>query len=228
MVYPWPFAAMSSQGIWWEDLLQATVVRYHLNNKLTELFDIPRGDTLNEPVFIFGRRGQKFDASVTEWPRFSTKNREEFDKWVWSQVEVVVEFVNNHDHPAEIYWIHGTSAKNSLTVEPGETKTHTTMLSHEWWVRDARVDTRHDSPGRWKLTQNSMLISWKITSDEDSQKLVIPKRNCYDLSGHCSFWQGQGECKKNPVFMDDSCALTCGKCTKDKDVDTSESGKDEL
>jgi hypothetical protein len=36
MVYPWPFAAMSAQGIWWEDLLQTTVVRYHKSNDLTK------------------------------------------------------------------------------------------------------------------------------------------------------------------------------------------------
>jgi curved DNA-binding protein CbpA len=228
MVYPWPFAAMSTQGIWWEDLLQTTVVRYHRSNKLTEFFDIPSGDELKAPLFVFGRRGQKFDASSTNWSRLSTSDREVFDKWMWDQIKVEVEFVNHHDHPVEIYWIHGTSAKNSLKLEPGASAGHTTMLSHEWWVRDARVDTRKDSPGRWKLTKESMLISWKITSDEQHQQLVIPLRTCYDLSGHCAFWKQKGECQKNPVFMTGECALTCKKCTKDEESNSEGLGKDEL
>jgi hypothetical protein len=228
MVYPWPFAAMSTQGIWWEDLLQTTVVRYHRSNKLTEFFDVPNGDELKEPVFIFGRRGQKFDASSTNWSRLSTSDRGVFDKWMWDQIKVEVEFVNNHDHPVEIYWIHGTSAKNSLVLESGASAGHTTMLSHEWWVRDGRVDTRKDSPGRWKLTPESMLISWKITSDEQHQQLVIPLRKCYDLSGHCKFWKFKGECQKNPVFMQEECALTCEKCTKDEESNSEGQGKDEL
>lgn len=226
MVYPYPFAAMSSQGIWWEDLLQATTVRYHRSNKLTEFFDIPNGDDLKDPVFIFGRRGTDFNSSASNWSRLATSDRETFDKWVWQSIETRVEFVNEHDHPVEIFWIHGTSAKSTLQLDPGASEFHTTMLSHEWWVRDARVDTRPDSPGRWKLTQNSMLISWKITDDRQDQKLVIPLRTCYDLSGHCTFWSSQGDCNKNPRFMQEQCAKTCNVCETDTNEETS--GNDEL
>jgi hypothetical protein len=181
---------MSTQGIWWEDLLQTTVVRYHRSNKLTEFFDIPNGDELKAPLFVFGRRGQKFDASSTNWPRLSTSDRGVFDKWMWDQIKVDVEFVNSHDHPVEIYWINGKQAtKSPLILEAGASEIHTTMLSHEWAVRDARVDARKDSPGRSKLTKNSILITWKITSDEQRQQLVIPLRKCFDLSGHCGDWE---------------------------------------
>lgn len=104
MVYPWPFAAMSSQGIWWEDLLQTTVVRFNRSNSLTKFFDIPPGDQLNAPFFVFGKRGMDF-ADKTHWTRLEgTRDREVFDKWMWKQLEVKVEFVNNHDHPVERKW----------------------------------------------------------------------------------------------------------------------------
>ena len=101
MVYPWPFAAMSSQGIWWEDLLQTTVVRYHRSNELTEFFGVPKGDVLDKPLFLFGKRGQKFRDPATWERRLSTDNREVFDAWVWESLEVPIIFVNKHDHPVE-------------------------------------------------------------------------------------------------------------------------------
>jgi hypothetical protein len=41
MVYPWLFAAISSQGIWREDLLQATLVWFHRLNDLTNISTFP-------------------------------------------------------------------------------------------------------------------------------------------------------------------------------------------
>jgi len=64
------------------------------------------------------------------------------------------------------------------------------------------------------LTVNNALISWKITSDEDLQRLVIPLRTCFDLSGHCQRWHYMGECQKNPRFMKLQCAKTCNECTE--------------
>ncbi|CAJ1945074.1 unnamed protein product [Cylindrotheca closterium] len=214
MVYPYPFAAMSDQGIWWEDLLQTTVVRFHRSNKLTEFFEIPKGDTLEAPIFIFGKRGTKFDKDG-HFTRLQTRDRMTFDRWVWQQIELTVLFVNEHDHPVEVYWIHGTSANKKMILQPGETSVHNTKLSHEWWVRDARTDTHRDSPGRHRLTDNNSLISWKITNDVDMQRLAIPKRTCFDLSGHCPYWHYHGECRKNPNFMRDQCMLTCAFCEKD-------------
>ena len=102
MVYPWPFAAMSSQKIWWEDLLQTTVVRYRRSNELTEFFGIPDGETLATPIFLFGKRGQRLrDVASGEKGRLATADRKEFDAWVWDQLMVSVVFVNKHDHPVE-------------------------------------------------------------------------------------------------------------------------------
>ncbi len=100
MVYPWPFAAMSPQGIWWEDMLQTTVVRYHRSNELTEFFGVPKGEDLDEPLFLFGKRGQKFN-DMDSWERLSTNKRAVFDSWVWQCLEVPITFVNKHNHPVE-------------------------------------------------------------------------------------------------------------------------------
>jgi len=216
MVYPYPFAAMSSQGIWWEDLLQTTAVRFHRSNTLTEFFGIPKGDSMTKPIFVFGKRGESFEGSKNSWGRLETNSRNEFDSWMWEQIGVQVTFINHHNHPIELYWIHGTKASLKVVLEPGEESVHTTRLSHEWWVRDARTDTHRDSPGRWKLTDNSMLIKWKILSDAHNQELIIPLRECYDISGHCGFWEQRGECNKNPTFMEEQCSKTCKMCSEDE------------
>lgn len=57
----------------------------------------------------------------------------------------------------------------------------------------------------------------QTTSDEHNQQLIIPLRKCYDISGHCPWWWGQGECTKNPNFMREQCPKTCGVCTPDVD-----------
>jgi curved DNA-binding protein CbpA len=217
MVYPYPFAAMSDQGVWWEDVLQCTSVRFHRSNALTTFFNIPNGENVEKPIFIFGKRGQKFDNSTDQWARFETTSRKEFETWMWDQIKIRVTFVNRHDHPVEVYWMHGTRAHTKMVLQPGQESNHFTRLSHEWWARDVRTDTHRDSPGKWKLTDNSTLKKWKIVDDRSNQLLVVPLRRCYDLSGHCMFWQQRGECAKNPGFMRDQCALTCEFCTTDDD-----------
>ena len=230
MVYPWPFAAMSSQGIWWEDLLQTTSVKYEGHNKLSELFDIPPGDSLKEPVFFFGKRGQSLDNPSVSWARLSTGKREVFDNWVWDQLQVKVEIANQHDHTVGIYWLNGKKAKTApVILEPGQSYFMTTMLSHEFWVLDMRLDTRADSPRKKIVTNNSKLISWKITSDEPRQRLIIPLTKCLDLSGHCLAWAQQGECTRNPGFMHVDCRKSCNTCAEDEQEKRNEtSGNQEI
>jgi len=80
-----------------------------------------------------------------------------------------------------------------------------------------RVDRRKDSPGRYRLSAQSMVARWKITSDEKFQRLIIHPKTCIDLSGHCPFWDSQRECRKNPTFMAEVCPLTCKLCKEDED-----------
>jgi hypothetical protein len=222
IVFPYPFAGMSSQGIWWEDSLQTALVRFHRKNDVADFFGIPSGDELREqgkPIFVFGRRGQTMNNdSVKSWPRIQTNDRKAFETWAWEQIQILVLFVNHHSHPVEIYWIHGTRAHlKETSLDPGATFRHTTMLTHEWHARDARVDTHPSSPGRWKLTEESTIKSWKFTNDTSPQTLIIPRRLCFDLSGHCTFWKHQGDCNRNPGFMNSQCPLSCNVCSREQE-----------
>lgn len=219
MVFPYPFAGMSSQRIWWEDLLQTVQIRFHKSNDLSRFFDIP--SEMDAPVFLFAQRGKPL--AKESFVRLQTSDRQEFETWVWKQIQIEVEFVNQHSHPVEIYWIHGNTAHLKVTLEPAHSNTITSMLSHQFWARDARVDTRDDAPNRYKLTDDSSMGSWKILNDTNPQQIIIENKTCFDFSGHCPFWKGQGECRKNPNFMHDVCRKTCKICTQDQT-----SVKDEL
>jgi DnaJ domain/ShK domain-like len=214
MVFPYPFAGMSSQGIWWEDVLQTIRIRFYRNSELSRFFGVTAEQANDKPVFVFGKRGTPLTAETApDLPRIHTDQREAFEAWAWQQIEVHVIFVNRHDHPVEIYWIHGSKAHKKLVLDPGESSSHNTMLSHEWYVRDVRIDTHPGSPGRYKLTTESSLGSWKITSDESPQELVIEAHQCFDLSGHCQFWHHHEQaCRTNPGFMWVYCQKTCNKC----------------
>ena len=214
ILFPYPFAAMSPQGIWWEDLIQTVKVRFHRENDLTKYFGIEHGDILSQshkPIFVFGKRGQILSKDFT---RLQTDDRTTFEHWMWKQLSLDVTVTNQHDHDIEVYWIHGTTAKLEMTLKPQESYRLTTMLSHEFYARDARVDTMKSSPGRHKLTKNSSIMTWKIIDDQIID-YVIPRRICMDLSGHCSFWNHHGECHKNPGFMKEQCMLTCLFCSAD-------------
>lgn len=233
MVFPYPFAAMSPQGIWWEDLLQTVQIRFHRGNDLTRFFGIPDPEEYRAsglPIFMFGRRGQPLQAE--QFTRVQTKYRQEMEKWVWKQLEVGVKFINQHWSAVEVYWVHDTAAQLKETIQPGEEATQTSMLSHEWYIRDVRIDSRDDSPGRYKLTRESSMGSWKILNDTSPQEIVIKTLDCMDLSGHCKFWEVQGECRKNPGFMNTECPLTCNLCKvqshKNETEEEKGGSKDEL
>jgi len=226
IVFPYPFAGMSKQKIWWEDLLQTVQVRFHRSNDLSKFFGIPHTDEMKEPMFLFGKRGQRLSDPFT---KLSTSDRQSFENWTWQQIQVVVEFHNRHTHPVEVYWITGTSARLQATLEADHRSTMTTMLSHEFFIRDARVDTRPDSLNRNRLTPNTKIASWKIVDDTHMQNLTILPKACYDLSGHCPSWYRRGECKKNPQFMTQYCKKTCKLCTDaDDDVLRATKMHDEL
>lgn len=231
MVFPYPFAAMSSQGIWWEDLLQTMRIRFYKSSELSRFFDVTRDQADATPVFVFAKRGTQLTAETAPLlPRIATKNRQEFETWAWEQIRVEVVFVNHHSHSAEIYWVHGSKAHKRFDLAPGEeSPIQITMLSHEWYVRDSRTDTHHNAPWRYKLTTECSLGSFKITSDNDNnnnnnnssdddandgpQRLIIAANQCIDLSGHCQFWNNHDDaCRTNPGFMWEFCQKTCGQC----------------
>ncbi|KAL9189144.1 hypothetical protein ACHAXT_011634 [Thalassiosira profunda] len=241
MVYPYPFAGMSAQSIWWEDLLQTTSVRFHRSNELMRYFNIDiSGEDMKEPLFLFANRGAELPeeggnfewtddkhGNVTPDRQFflhRTTNRGSFEGWVWRMIEVKVVFNNRHAHPVELYWLNGRRAEITQTIDPHSTVAHYSKLTHEFYTRDARVDKWDGSPGRWKLSPNSSLGRWKIGVEgeegapvgEDGTVVIdIPSLGCIDLSGHCGFWEQQRQCNENPGFMREKCELTCGHCNND-------------
>ena len=46
---------------------------------------------------------------------------------------------------------------------------------------------------------------------------MIEPKVCFDLSGHCGFWNSRRECEKNPRFMGEVCRKTCELCTEADD-----------
>lgn len=228
IVFPYPFAAMSSQGIWWEDLLQTGLVRYHRENDLSRFFGVPHGDDLRKsgkPVVVFVRRGEP----LSKFASFASADQQEMESWVWKQLQIHVEFKNEHSHPVELYWIHTNKAKKRKTIPPGESCFSITMLSHQWIARDERIDRFEGSPNRRSLSPNSLLGDWKIVSDTQ-RVIVIEGKSCMDMSGHCQRWSNYprpGECNRNPRFMHEKCPLTCGVCME-KSLDANQTNHDEL
>lgn len=253
LVFPYPFAGMSPERVWWEELLQTISIRFNRSNDLSRYFNVPNGDDMTEPLFIFLKRGTALGGDSFEYDDeskssgggkshiLSTSNRDSFESWMWSMIEVKVEFINLHSHPVELYWIHGGKATMKVTLEPNRSSTHYSKLTHEFYARDNRVDTWAGSPGRWKLSTDSGLGRWKIgvagedgthIEEDGSVVVVVPHKSCVDLSAHCSFWANQNQCKNNENFMRDKCKVTCGYCSSDgagesNDGD-SRASKDEL
>ena len=279
ILFPFPFAGMSPQGIWWEDILQTASIRFRRGNDLTRYFNINGvNEDMTEPIFIFLKKGiylggdedessddddneeeEESSSDDDEENGFMNRYRDEegetfsvyatndhgaFEKWMWTRIEVKVIFVNQHSHPVEMYWISGNRAHIKHTIQPQEEWVFYSFLTHEFYGRDARVDDWDGNAGRHKLTTNSSLGRWKIgianDADDDEEQqhdddssndskqqqqtqiiredgsvviTILPKQ-CLDLSGQCSFWAqpGQNQCKENPSFMHEKCAMTCGAC----------------
>jgi curved DNA-binding protein CbpA len=229
MVFPYPFAHMSSQGIWWEDLLQTIRIKFYRTSELSKFFNVTATDVNEKPMFIFGKRGTPLNYDTARnLPRLHTRSREQFEAWVWEQIQVRVRFINRHTHPIELYWVHGTTANLKEIVQPNHDVWHTTMLSHEWYVRDVRVDTYKDAYGRYKLTTDSSLGTYKIKNDSNPQEIIIQPNQCFDLSGHCSFWHHhENACHTNPNFMREHCQKTCGTCANSTKDDNSNDDDDD-
>ena len=39
-----------------------------------------------------------------------------------------------------------------------------------------------------------------------------PSPSCTDKSQHCNYWARNGECQKNPSYMNESCRKSCNLC----------------
>ena len=126
---------------------------------------------------------------------------------------------HTHTHNPTVYWIHEKQAIIKKTIQPNESAPLITVLSHEWWVRDATTDTHQDiQPNLGKNQLTDMTCLWRVKILLDTRtEYIIPRRTCYDKSGHCPRWNMHGqECTRNPVFMHKICPVTCQQCTQHK------------
>ncbi|KAL7534268.1 hypothetical protein ACHAXR_008961 [Thalassiosira sp. AJA248-18] len=219
IVYPWPFAGMSNQHVWWEDLLQTASIRFHRSNELTRYFNIGSGEDMTEPVFVFSKRGAMLGESIghdggTNFATYATRDRESFETWMWSMIEAKVVFHNNHHAPVELYWITGNRANIKQVIAPNTSSIHYSMITHEFYAR-ALATGRFGVEGK----------GGSPPIGEDGSVLInIPLKDCLDLSGHCQFWANQNQCNENPSFMKDKCMLTCGHCSNVQEDQTCENG----
>ena len=225
MFYPYPFAGILAGGIFWETMLQTTKVPYTRENDMTRFFKIPKGDALREsgkPIFLFGRRGEPLSQNLE---RIQTSSHEELEEWVWDKMKVTVEFVNKHSHPVLGYLIQdeGNNTQSLFQLDPGESTEIATRLSHEFWVKDARVDTHPDVLQKpTKFTQESMVGVYNIDSDEIGQQIVIHPKSCFDFSGYCVEWKQDGACTnrkdgKDVTFVQELCPFSCQICNDKND-----------
>ena len=108
MVFPYPFAGMSEQQIWWEDILQTMYVSLTEHEApLAEFFGLSLDDPQwNKPVFIYGKAGSTFETG-SQFSRIQTTNRDEMESFVWEHLQVKIEFVNRHSHAVELFWMDG-------------------------------------------------------------------------------------------------------------------------
>jgi len=51
-------------------------------------------------------------------------------------------------------------------------------------------------------------LSPQVTSTEPSSEPV----SCLDSVSYCPYWAAQGECQRNPAYMEVRCKQSCGKC----------------
>jgi hypothetical protein len=219
--FPYPFAGYSAQKIWWEDILQTIMYEYddteNENDKLMQqFFDLPKSpQEMMEPILFFGKRGDKLLPQNLR--RFQTSNWEEFNSWVWNQLQVHITFVNLHKHPVELFWMQGNKGTLKATIPPGMLHNEVSMVGHEWRLRDARVDRVFPTQASalHRLDPSTLVVKQHvIVSDDPHQTLIIKNKPCIDLSSQCRPWAQRGECTINPTFMEVNCPVSCTTCDK--------------
>eukprot|EP00656_Telonema_subtile_P013459 TRINITY_DN16838_c0_g1_i2.p1 TRINITY_DN16838_c0_g1~~TRINITY_DN16838_c0_g1_i2.p1 ORF type:complete len:211 (-),score=33.60 TRINITY_DN16838_c0_g1_i2:158-790(-) len=164
-----------------------------------------------QPVFVLLKKGQKLNEAET----LETTSHEEFQAWMWTQLAVVVKFVNRHRNPVEMWWINGQRAVQKGVLGVGEEFHHTVHLSHEFWA----VDTTVKDVKRSRLFRKSSVVAiWKA-EQPGMQHLTIQDRECMDYDQSCNYWAkrfdrrtGRPECENNAGFMKIQCPFSCGQC----------------
>lgn len=224
LVFPYPYAGLSKQGIWWEEFLQTVKVRYHHSTKLTRFFDIPHRDNLQAPVFVFVKMGN----TLKDYKRLQATQRAKFTHWMWNNLIVEnVKFINRHKNEVDIWWVHDDQVKYHSSVPSDHVATMDAKLSHTFWIRDSRVN-KHLTPEeegklllKDRLSENSTLQVIQIVNDDKNQTFDIGIKACMDLSTTCEGWKLAYNCTSNDSwaqsYTNKYCRKSCGKCTAAQD-----------
>eukprot|EP00658_Telonema_sp_P-2_P037953 TRINITY_DN27287_c0_g1_i1.p1 TRINITY_DN27287_c0_g1~~TRINITY_DN27287_c0_g1_i1.p1 ORF type:complete len:442 (+),score=87.90 TRINITY_DN27287_c0_g1_i1:102-1427(+) len=208
VAYPYPFAGLSANQIWWEDMM--LTAKLQMNSRgdcsVCRQLRVDAQAALQDPVFVMVKKGDKLGKAVS----ISTRRHEDFQAWVWENLRVQVRFVNHHHHPVNLWWIHGSRGKLKGEVAVNGFFRHNVHLSHEFWAIDSRVTDIRDSN---KLSASTVVGVWKATSPGVYQ-VRIQARDCLDLDHMCSFWARHppDECDRNPQFMQHRCPWSCRVC----------------
>jgi len=222
-LFPYPFAGMSKNDIWWEELLQSVKVRYNKPTDLTRFFSVPPNDHAKrsgKPFIIFIRKGDSLqDFNVYRTTGSNWNQRKKLEEWVYQQLKTTVHFRNNHSSPVEILLMDGGVPRLKATILPTSAHSIQATYSDQYVVRDTRVDKFPGGTNDWKVTEGSILGRWNIMSKND---IDITSKACMDMSGYCEEWINrrgkmgkQNECDYNYEFMRSVCPLSCQICKED-------------
>jgi prolyl 4-hydroxylase len=57
---------------------------------------------------------------------------------------------------------------------------------------------------------------------QDASYQLAKWKGCADRHENCAYWAKNGECDKNPAYMNNACKLACKKCDPAKDGEKSD------
>jgi hypothetical protein len=222
LLFPYPFAGMGENNVWWEDVLQSVKVRYNGASDLTKFFKVPSNEFAkiqNQPFIVFGKKGDRLD----QFQIFSFKNNKYssdphllLQQWVTNFLKVRVDFENHHHATVNIFLLTKGKKRLLRALPPGYVLTHTLAVADQVFAVDERVGNYPggSSTGNDHPTESVMLGKWTISSDGP---ILIKTKKCFDMSEFCPDWLagfGQQECDRNPEFMHSICPVTCGVCSE--------------
>ena len=67
-------------------------------------------------------------------------------------------------------------------------------------------------------SSSSSVVSPKEHNNAATNMAAQVDKECVDYHASCKTWHAQGECERNPQYMREQCAASCGTCHADKTV----------
>jgi hypothetical protein len=179
-------------------------------------------ESVQEYISKLEREGvYKFVDKEAQKMKFQPKTfstAEDFQSYMWQRLKVSVYFINRSLWPIDFWWLDGQRGKKLGVLNPGESYSSHTFLSHVFVFRPTIVTGN-------TLTNESSLL-WFTAKIDDNEKAVKIESRCFDLSGECKRWQAEGFCedpkkrrgppgpyvRQNPDFsywVRNNCVVSC-------------------